>query len=31
MKDEVYIKFLNETLVQYRNSMNSIERAEFIS
>ena len=31
MKIEIYIKLLNETLIQYRNSMNSIERAEFTS
>ena len=30
MKVEVYMKFLNETLVQYRNRKNSIKRAEFI-
>ena len=27
MKAEVYMKLLNKTLVQYRNSRNSIERA----
>ena len=31
MKAEVYIKLLNETLVQYKNRKNSIERAEFTS
>ena len=31
MKAEVYMKLLNETLVQYWNSRNSIKRAEFIS
>ena len=31
MKVGIYIKSLNETLVQYRNNMNSIERTEFIS
>ena len=31
MKAEVYMKLLNETLVQYRNSRNSIERAESTS
>ena len=30
MKAEIYIKLLNETLVQYKNRRNSIERAEFI-
>ena len=28
MEAEVYMELLNETLVQYRNSRNSIERAE---
>ena len=27
MKVEVFVELLNEILVQYRNSMNSIERA----
>ena len=31
MKAEIYMKLLNETLIQYRNSRNSIERAEFNS
>ena len=31
MKAEVYMKLLNETLIQYRNRRNSIGRAEFIS
>ena len=31
MKAEVYMKLLNETLVQYRNSRNNIKRAEFTS
>ena len=31
MKAKVYIKLLNETLVQYRNSRNSIERAALTS
>ena len=29
MKAEVYIKLLNETLVQYRNRRNNIGRAGF--
>ena len=31
IKAEVYMKLLNETLVEYRNSRNNIERIEFIS
>ena len=31
MKTEIYMKLLNETLIQYRNRRNSIERTEFIS
>ena len=31
MKAEVYMKLLNETLIQYRNSRNNIKRAEFTS
>ena len=31
MKAEIYMKLLNEILVQYKNNMNSIERVEFIS
>ena len=30
MKVEIYIKFLNETLIQYRNNMNSIKNARLI-
>ena len=31
MKVEIYMKLLNEILIQYRNSRNSIERAESTS
>ena len=31
MKVKVYMELLNETLIQYKNRRNSIERAEFIS
>ena len=30
MKAEIYMKLLNEILIQYKNSRNNIERAEFI-
>ena len=30
MEAEIYMKLLNEILIQYRNSINSLERAEFI-
>ena len=31
MKVEIYMKLLNETLDQYKNSKNNIERTEFPS
>ena len=31
MKAEIYIKLLNEILIQFRESMNSIKRVEFTS